>query len=171
MEEMSAIPEEKEVVVVREAELERETVQRRRGRDILLAIDHTPFTKNAFNWTLAHLCRLADTLHFLHVLPGSEEELLCTSPKTKNQRVHLEAAEAWMDKLAAEAYDVTMVKTESKVVYGDPGKEICAAAARIKPIATVLGSRGRGIVKSLLMGSVSEYWRPSLLLPCCHRSS
>ncbi|KAL2926581.1 putative septum site-determining protein MinC [Bienertia sinuspersici] len=37
---------------VPEPELERETGERRRGRDVLIAVDHGPNTKHAFDWPL-----------------------------------------------------------------------------------------------------------------------
>ena len=51
-----------------EPELERETGERRRGRDILIAIDHGPNSKHAFDWAIVHLCRLADTIHLVHAV-------------------------------------------------------------------------------------------------------
>lgn len=51
-----------------EPELEREKGERRRGRDILIAIDHGPNSKHAFDWALIHLCRLADTIHLVHAV-------------------------------------------------------------------------------------------------------
>lgn len=51
-----------------EPELERETGERRRGRDILVAVDHGPKSKYAFDWALIHFCRLADTLHLVHAV-------------------------------------------------------------------------------------------------------
>ncbi|KAG0493474.1 hypothetical protein HPP92_004468 [Vanilla planifolia] len=39
--------------------------ERRRGRDILVAVDHGPNSRHAFHWALAHLCRLSDTLHLI----------------------------------------------------------------------------------------------------------
>lgn len=56
------------IPVVPEPELERETGERRRGRDLLVAIDHGPNSKHAFDWALVHLCRLADTLHLVHAV-------------------------------------------------------------------------------------------------------
>lgn len=49
-------------------ELERETGERRRGRDIIIAVDHGPNSKHAFDWALIHLCRLADTVHLIHAV-------------------------------------------------------------------------------------------------------
>jgi len=56
--------------VAPEPELERETGERRRGRDIIIAIDHGLNSKHAFDWALVHFCRLADTIHLVHVVSG-----------------------------------------------------------------------------------------------------
>lgn len=139
-------------------ELEREKGDRRRGRDILIAIDHSPHSKNAFNWAVAHLCRLADTLHLLHVRPKSTGEASDNSPKAfDHKQVPYDAISAFMEQLAAEAHEAAMVKTELHMVVGDVGKAIVEAAINIGPIAVVMGTRGRGILRSVLQGSVSEY--------------
>lgn len=39
------------------------------------------------------------------------------------------------------------VQTEARILEGDVGKAICNEAARIKPAAVVMGTRGRGIIK------------------------
>ncbi|KAI3828018.1 hypothetical protein L1987_02108 [Smallanthus sonchifolius] len=133
------------IPVVPEPELERESGERRRGRDILIAIDHGPKSKHAFDWALVHLCRLADTIHLVHAVSS-----------VKNEVVH-EATQALMETLAVEAVQVAMVKTVARTVEGDVGKAICKEAERVKPAAVVMGTRGRGIIKSVLKGSVSEY--------------
>ncbi|XP_004289667.1 PREDICTED: uncharacterized protein LOC101297887 [Fragaria vesca subsp. vesca] len=125
--------------------LERETGERRRGRDILIAIDHGPNSKHAFDWALIHFCRLADTIHLIHAVSS-----------VQNQIVY-EASQGLMQKLALEAFEVAMVRTTARIVEGDPGKVICKEAERIKPVALVLGSRGRSLIQSVLQGSVSEY--------------
>ncbi|KAF7840957.1 universal stress protein PHOS32 [Senna tora] len=130
---------------VPEPELERETGERRRGRDILIAIDHGPNSKRAFDWALIHLCRLADTVHLIHVVSD-----------VKNQIVY-DMTQTLMDKLAIEAFKVVMVKTVARIVQGEPGKVICKEAERIKPAAVVLGTRGRGLIQSVLQGSVGEH--------------
>nr|QNV46821.1 universal stress protein [Picea wilsonii] len=128
-----------------EPELERETGERRRGRDIMVSVDHGPQSKHAFDWAIVHLCRMADTLHLVHVVPNSDDEVL------------FGATQALMERLAIEAYEVAMVQTVARIIEGDIGKAICREAARIKPAALVLGTRGRGIIKSVLQGSVSQY--------------
>lgn len=133
------------IPIVPEPELERETGERRRGRDILIAVDHGPNSKHAFDWALAHLCRLADTIHLIHVVSD-----------LSNNIVH-DATESLMEKLAVEALEVAMVKTSARIAEGDPGKVICKEAERLKPAAVVMGTRGRSLIQSVLQGSVSEY--------------
>ncbi|GLT30592.1 hypothetical protein SLA2020_053850 [Shorea laevis] len=133
------------IPIVPEPELERETGERRRGRDILIAVDHGPNSKYAFDWALIHFCRIADTLHLVNAVSS-----------VKNQVVY-EASQGLMEKLAVEAYQVAMVKCVARIVEGDAGKVICREAERIKPAAVVMGTRGRSIMQSVLQGSVSEH--------------
>nr|XP_023927207.1 uncharacterized protein LOC112038613 isoform X1 [Quercus suber]POE92146.1 hypothetical protein CFP56_47145 [Quercus suber] len=123
----------------------KESGERRGGRDILVAVDHGPKSKFAFDWVLAHLCRTDDTVHLIHAVSS-----------VKNEVVY-EMSERLMEKLAIEAFRVAMVRTKARIVEGDTGKAICKEADRLKPAAVVMGTRGRGIIQSVLQGSVSEY--------------
>ncbi|KAK1269016.1 hypothetical protein QJS04_geneDACA005140 [Acorus gramineus] len=132
-------------VIPEHSGLDRETGERRRGRDILISIDHGPNSKHAFDWALIHLCRLADTLHLVHAVSNVNNPLI------------YETSQTLLEKLAVEAFQVAMVKTVARIVEGDVGKAICREAERLKPAAVVMGTRGRGIIQSVLQGSVSEY--------------
>ncbi|XP_024454716.1 uncharacterized protein LOC7461225 isoform X1 [Populus trichocarpa] len=133
------------IPVIPEPGLERETGERRRGRDILIAIDHGPNSKHAFDWALIHLCRLADTLHLVHAVSSVQNTVV------------YETSQQLMEKLAVEALQVAMVRTVARIVQGDAGKVICNEAERLKPAAVVMSTRGRSLVQSVLQGSVSEY--------------
>ncbi|CAN6555162.1 unnamed protein product [Malus baccata var. baccata] len=135
----------REVQLLHIAELEREKLERKRGRDIIIAVDHGPNSKYAFDWALIHFCRLADTLHLVHAVSNVKNEIVYN------------ASEELMVKLAMEALQVAMVRSTARIVEGDPGKVICKEAERIKPAAVILGTRGRGFIQSVLKGSVSEY--------------
>ncbi|CAL9021946.1 unnamed protein product [Prunus brigantina] len=135
----------REVKLASIPELERETVERRRGRDIVIAVDHGPNSKHAFDWALIHFCRLADTIHLIHAVSSVNNEIV------------YDASQLLMQKLAIEAFEVAMVRTIARIVEGDPGKVICKEAERVKPAAVILGTRGRGFIQSVLQGSVSEY--------------
>ncbi|KAF4379365.1 hypothetical protein F8388_013583 [Cannabis sativa] len=125
------------IPVVPEPELERETGERRRGRDIIVAVDHGPNSKHAFDWALIHLCRLADTLHLVHAV------------SSVNNDVVYEATQRLMESLS--------VRSVARIVEGEPGKVICKEAIKLKPAAVVMGTRGRGLIQSVLQGSVSEF--------------
>ncbi|KAL2254757.1 universal stress protein PHOS32 [Sesamum indicum] len=133
------------IPVVSPPELDRETGERRRGRDIIIAVDHGPNSKHAFDWAITHLCRLADTVHLVHAISS-----------IKNQIVY-ETSQELMEKLAVEAFQVAMVRTKARIVEGDTGKAICKEAERLKPAAVVMGTKGRSLIQSVLQGSVSEY--------------
>ncbi|KAM1760183.1 hypothetical protein ACFX12_003083 [Malus domestica] len=135
----------REVQLLHTAELEREKLERKRGRDIIIAVDHGPNSKYAFDWALIHFCRLADTLHLVHAVSNVKNEIVYN------------ASEELMVKLAMEALQVAMVRSTARIVERDPGKVICKEAERIKPAAVILGTRGRGFIQSVLKGSVSEY--------------
>ncbi|KAI7726993.1 hypothetical protein M8C21_031878, partial [Ambrosia artemisiifolia] len=118
---------------------------RRTGRDIMIAVDHGPKSKHAFDWTLLHFSCPGDTLHLVHSVSS-----------LKNNIVY-EASQALMDKLSVQALKVSGVKIVTRIVEGDAGKAICKEAEKVKPIAVVMGTRGRSLMQSVLQGSVSEY--------------
>jgi len=149
---MNSIPEDAAVAEPLKSELDHETrTVRHHGRNILVAIDHGMDSRRAFDWALTHLIRMADTLYLLHIMPTN------LHARTEEESALMQATEVLMDKLTKEAYEVAMVRTEQRIIEGEPGKAICAEAARLQPTAIVMGSRGRGVVKSVLLGSVSEY--------------
>ncbi|KAL0885638.1 hypothetical protein Bca101_009621 [Brassica carinata] len=133
------------IPVVPKPELERESGERRRGRDVIISVDHGPNSKHAFDWALVHFCRLADTIHLVHAVSSVKNDVM------------YEMSQALMEKLAVEAFQVAMVKSVARVVEGEAGKVICKEAERLKPAAVIMGTRGRSLVRSVLQGSVSEY--------------
>ncbi|CAL9749329.1 unnamed protein product [Musa acuminata subsp. burmannicoides] len=132
-------------VVQEPVELDRETGERRRGRDIVVAVDHGPNSRHALHWALVHLCRLADTLHFVHAVSSVQNEVV------------YEANQQLMETLAVEAFQIAMVRSQARIVEGDAGMVICREAERLKPAAVVMGTRGRNLMQSVLRGSVGEY--------------
>ncbi|MFQ6648731.1 hypothetical protein Gotur_020684, partial [Gossypium turneri] len=145
--------------------LERGTVERRRGRDIVIAIDHGPNSKHAFDWALIHLVRLADTLYLVHAV-SSYHFLTCffflfqgldANISGVRSEIVYEASQALMEELSVEAFQIAMVRTMARIVSGDAGKVICKEAERVKPAAVVMGTRGRSLIQSVFQGSVSDY--------------
>ncbi len=65
---------------------------------------------------------------------------------------------------AAETLTAAGVNTKISIRAGDPGREIIAAARAIHADLVVVGSRGRGGMRGLLLGSVSR--RVAATAPC-----
>lgn len=53
--------------------------------------------------------------------------------------------------------EVALPGAEVRVVPGEPGPVICQLAAELSAQAIVIGSRGRGGLKRMVLGSVSDY--------------
>ncbi len=49
------------------------------------------------------------------------------------------------------------VKCDVRILQGDPGEAICNLAQDLSARAIVIGSRGRGGLKRVFLGSVSDY--------------
>ncbi|XP_021998423.1 uncharacterized protein LOC110895419 isoform X1 [Helianthus annuus] len=122
-----------------------ESIDRRTGRDIMIAVDHGPKSKHAFDWALRHFCCAGDIVHLVHSVSS-----------LKNNIVY-QASQTLMEKLSVQALKVSRVKIVTRIVEGDAGKAICKEAEKVKPIAVVMGTRGRSLMQSVLQGSVSEY--------------
>jgi nucleotide-binding universal stress UspA family protein len=59
--------------------------------------------------------------------------------------------------LAAAQRELALERAEVRILRGDPGPAICRLAADLSARALIVGSRGRGIVKRALLGSVSDH--------------
>nr|CAB3450812.1 unnamed protein product [Digitaria exilis] len=132
------------VVPDAQPELERETVERRRGRDLLVAVDFGPNSKHAFDWALAHIARIADTVHLVHAV------------RTKARIVEGDAGKV----ICREADRLK----PAAVILGTRGRGLIQRYTALKPHITYICATFRcsGLSDSLanlcvLQGSVSEY--------------
>lgn len=78
-----------------------------------------------------------------------------------SRREAIEAATPMLKRTAAAASDVS---TEIRVVFGDPAKALIAAAHDADAELLIVGSRGRGAIASMMLGSVSA--QLATVAPC-----
>ena len=68
-----------------------------------------------------------------------------------------QAREAANAAIGAAQSELGLMNPEIRILGGEPGAAICQLAAELSAEAIVIGNRGRGRVKRVLLGSVSDH--------------
>ncbi|VAI36785.1 unnamed protein product [Triticum turgidum subsp. durum] len=136
---------------------------------VVVAVDASEESLQALSWALDHVVRLHPgasvvVVHAQHrvdhfAYPGAAVAGLAYAPPTALDSMR-RAQEENSRKAVARALDVCRQKQASAtaaVVEGDPKEAICQAVEDMRADLLVLGSRGLGMVKRALLGSVSDY--------------
>jgi nucleotide-binding universal stress UspA family protein len=98
------------------------------------------------------------------VMDGPDEEALTgsghagadMSPEEYEARVS-QASDSAKTLIAEAQRQLELENAEVRILRGDPGPAICRLATELTAQAIVVGSRGRGILKRALLGSVSDH--------------
>ncbi|XP_062230818.1 universal stress protein PHOS34-like [Phragmites australis] len=136
-----------------------------------LAMDFSEGSRAALRWAAANLLRAGDQLLLLHVLkePDYEQSEAILWEATGSPLIPLSdfsnptIAKKYGAKPDTETLDIlnTVTKQEVmvvvKVLWGDPREKLCQAINDIPMSCLVIGSRGLGKLKRVLLGSVSDY--------------
>jgi len=143
-------------------------------KNVLCPVDGSPESLEASRVALDLARKYGGRLRLVHVVPLylidllsnrvslSEVDLL---PREVEERLANEGR-GFLDKIFAELGSAEEVTCQ--LLEGAPGEVICTAAEDSDVV--VMGSRGRGRLSGLLLGSVSQYvlshcGRPVLILP------
>ncbi|XP_004347635.1 hypothetical protein CAOG_04884 [Capsaspora owczarzaki ATCC 30864] len=131
------------------------------GHLILLAVDDQPHSEYAAEYCFKNVYREGDMVAFMHVYPTTASKVSTFSYLSPAEYKALEAklkanAEAVLNKFAKMAQDRN-IRYKIQSFAGDPRYIICEAASRFHVRVVLLGSRGYGALKSVLLGSVSDY--------------
>lgn len=128
---------------------------------ILVPVDGSDQSRKALefaaDWALHH----QHTLHLLHVPepPAGEEAMVLggASITLYSSRQELEAAgQTILESAESIVRELGIETVETSVEVGDPARKIIAKADEVEADMIVMGSRGLGNWKSLLVGSVSH---------------
>ncbi|KAF7816303.1 Universal stress protein A-like protein [Senna tora] len=141
-------------------------------RTVGIAMDFSPTSKLALRWAVDNLINDGDRIILINVQPP-------TSDHTRKELFEDTGSPALvpLEELKEmnftkqygiardfEVLDVldTVSKTKgakvvAKVYWGDPREKLCVASEDLKLDSLVIGSRGLGSIKRVLLGSVSNY--------------
>jgi len=117
--------------------------------------------------SLAYACDLSSkydaSLYLLHVVKesnipaGLDEYIRIEHIETSRERVYLEKFADGIIKAGRQlAKDKRVEIVETEVAFGDPYEKILEFARTYEIDAIIMGSRGLGTVKTMLLGSVSN---------------
>ncbi|PHU16816.1 hypothetical protein BC332_12511 [Capsicum chinense] len=143
----------------------------RKARTIGVGMDYSSTSKIALKWAIDNLIDEGDTIIIIHVLssnidPTSKQLFEDTGspliPLDEFKQINvskyygLNPDKEVLDMLepVSKHKKVTVV---SKVYWGDAREKLCDAAENLKLDSLVIGSRGLGVLKRVLLGSVSNY--------------
>ncbi|KAJ3677068.1 hypothetical protein LUZ60_002792 [Juncus effusus] len=140
-------------------------------RIIGIGMDYSPSSKQAVEWAIENLARNGDHIILIHAQPHSvhgtqkqlwEEKGSLLIPFVEFKEMHLTVQYGL--KPDAEVLDILEIaaktkelKITAKIYWGDAREKLCDAVDELKLSSLVVGSRGLGALKRVLLGSVSNY--------------
>ncbi|KAF7129750.1 hypothetical protein RHSIM_Rhsim10G0183600 [Rhododendron simsii] len=121
-------------------------------------MDYSPTSKSALRWTIENLIEPGDLVVVVHVLSSKSDP---TNKKLfEDTGSPLVPLEEFKDINVCKKYGLIPdpeAKVVAKIYWGDPREKLCDCVQDLKLDSLVLGSRGLGAIKRVLLGSVSNY--------------
>ena len=138
------------------------------GRINAIAIDDSKTSERAFAWYLSHYHKNDDKLLLIHIhqmpqLPpmGMSGALVAQSLTKSFHEMVEESIKESRHAIAKYETQCQELNINHEIVFGDdfhsPGNMICEMAHTHKADAIIMGQRGLGAMKRLLLGSTSDY--------------
>ncbi|KFK35113.1 hypothetical protein AALP_AA5G237800 [Arabis alpina] len=137
---------------------------------VMVAIDESKNSFYALEWAVEHLRDVISAepetnqegglLTLVHVHPTYLQYIYPTGGTDSVPESMRKAREENTTKLFTRALEICrgkMVKTETMIIEGDAKEMICQAVEQTHVDLLVVGSRGLGMIKRALLGSVSDY--------------
>lgn len=136
-----------------------------------VGMDYSPSSSSALRWAVDNLVDSGDQIVLIHVQsPKSDPPQKKLWEDTGSPLIPLEE---FKEVKVSKQYGITpdpqvlailddvsktkQVNVVSKVYWGDPRDKLCNAVEDLKLDSLVVGNRGLGVLKRVLLGSVSNY--------------
>ncbi|ONK61296.1 uncharacterized protein A4U43_C08F28230 [Asparagus officinalis] len=141
------------------------------NRTVGIGMDYSPTSKSAVRWVVDNLVGEGDRIILIHVLStksdspqkklwGDKGSPLIPLEEFKEMNLSKQygiSADPEVVQLLDTASKTKKLRVECKVYWGDPREKLCDAVEDLKLGSLVVGSRGLGTFKRVLLGSVSNY--------------
>ncbi|XP_038691455.1 universal stress protein A-like protein isoform X2 [Tripterygium wilfordii] len=136
-----------------------------RSMKVMVAIDDSEGSFHALQWTLDNLSNVIRAtpiddgmVTLVHVQEPFQHRIFPVgSAAVENIRKSQQENSARILSRALQICEAKMVKAETLILDGEPREMICQAAEQMNVDLLVVGSRGFGMIKRTLLGSVSDY--------------
>lgn len=128
--------------------MKKEFIQR-----ILVPIDGSTHSSQAVLSAIQIAEKFAATIYFLHVKDihtAGNDVYLVDDVLSKNDQIAQSIIDSAIQKIPQE------ISSYSRILYGHPAKTILTYANEIEADLLIMGSRGLGKIKSIVLGSVSQ---------------
>ncbi|XP_077234603.1 universal stress protein PHOS34-like [Tasmannia lanceolata] len=142
-----------------------------RNRTVGIGMDYSPSSKSALQWAADNLADGGDRVILIHVQSTKSDHV--QKKLWEDTGSPLIPLEEFKEMNLSKQYGLnpdpqvldildTVSRTKqvavlSKIYWGDPREKLCDAVDDLKLDSLVLGSRGHGMIKRVLLGSVSNY--------------
>lgn len=141
---------------------------------IIVGIDGSASSDSALDWALAEARLRRSSLRAIHAwqspigdtglaVPGFPAAGLPLEQREELRSNYRRAAQSLLDEVLQRARKEPFLELDAKIVEGSAAEILIAAAEDAELL--VLGSRGRGAVAGLLLGSVSQHCVQHALSP------
>ncbi|KAL3525060.1 hypothetical protein ACH5RR_013432 [Cinchona calisaya] len=142
-----------------------------KARTVGIGMDYSQTSKLALRWATENLIEEGDRLIIIHVVSPkvetSNKQLFEDTgspliPLVEFREINVSKHYGLSpDREVLDLLDLVEktkgVKVVAKVYWGDPREKLCEAVEHLKLDSLVVGSRGLGVLKRVLLGSVSNY--------------
>lgn len=138
---------------------------RQEDRKIIVALDGSDSSQNAFDWAVRHLVKPDDVLMLTTVIEptaisdvfysdvvGGTHELQDKMATMATTMMH-----EWTKRLSEINASLSNVKVMVTIRIGEPRDVLCEMSGHANITALVVGNRGLGRLKRMILGSTSNY--------------
>ncbi|KAK2394798.1 Adenine nucleotide alpha hydrolase superfamily protein [Trifolium repens] len=141
------------------------------GRRLGIAVDFSPCSVKALQWTIDNLVKEGDNIILVIVSPEEYEHgemqlwSVTGSPLTPLAEFNDSALSKKYEikpspeviKIATTAAEQKKVTVHVKIYWGDAGEKLCEAIEQVPLDSLTMGNRGLGTIRRAIMGSVSNH--------------